>query len=361
MKKIKVLLLMPHAPHYREDFLRILAQEYDLTVSARPCRTQNLIEPKDRIGYSYYEQEDVKILDNLKIFILHKEPFLFYKKRFDVVISTLGVRYPLRLLLFFFNKIKKNNSRWIWYGHFFGRYKIPFLHFLITRLVNNSDGALTYTTEYSSNLINIGCKKELVCSFNNSEVSEKAINYELIPIIDKTINILYVGTYRPYKKVERLISLAKRLSFINVRLVGPGMEKLKNLLDTDKGTDESIRVEIYPPATNEDVIRHLRWSHLVAAPGHVGLLVVTAARASRPIVIDSSSMHAPEYIIAKESNQPFINWSDTNEVDSFFYNVFKGKHDLKLIGLQLSKHVKENYTVERMARIFIDKINSLYT
>lgn len=350
MKKDKILFLMPHAPYYREPFLRILSKKYHLTVSARSCKTMNLIEPKAHRGYIYYEPKEIKILSKFRIFILPKEIPLYLNNHYDLVICVLGLRYPLRILLFFINKFRKKKAPWIWYGHFFGRKGKRFLNPFIKFLVSQSSGALTYTKEYRDKLINIGCPKDKIASFNNSEVLDKDVNQVPIDRIKNFVHVLFIGSYRKHKKIERLTRLSNRLDFIKVRLIGPGLEILKS--------NENKNIEIIPsPLTDESLMPHLKWSHIVAAPGHVGLLVSTAARAGRPIVIDSSSKHAPEYLIAKEAEQPFINWSRSREVDSFFESVYKGEINLNRLGERLSNHVKKNYTVENMADIFVNKID----
>lgn len=342
---------MPHAPYYREPLLRILSKKYHLTVSARSCKTMNLIEPVSRRGYTYHEPKEIKFLSRFKVFILPKEVSLYLNHHFDLIVCVLGLRYPLRILLFFINKNRKRKIPWIWYGHFFGRKGKSFMSPFIKLLVNQSQGALTYTEEYKNKLISIGCPEKKIASFNNSEVLRKEIKKIPIHDISERVCVLYIGSYRKHKKIERLLRLTERLEFIKVRLIGPGLKQLIN--------NQKERVEVIPrPLTRDSLTPHLKWSHILAAPGHVGLLVTTAARAGRPIVIDSSSKHAPEYWIAKQAQQPFINWSCENEVDSFFKSIYKGEVNLDKLGSQLSDVVKKNNTIENMAQIFMNKMDS---
>jgi hypothetical protein len=312
----------------------------------------SLIEPKARKGYVYYEPRELKIFSRLRVFILPQEIPLYLSRHYDLIICVLGLRYPLRILLFFINKFRKRKVFWIWYGHFFGRKGKSFLTPFIKLLVNRSSGALTYTAEYKEKLTKAGCLPNKITSFNNSEVSERDVSRFPIDDIQDFVHVLYIGSYRRHKKIERLIQLSDRLDFIKVRLIGPGLGILKKR--------ENKNIEVIPTAlTDESLTPHLKWSHIVAAPGHVGLLVATAARAGRPIVIDSSSKHAPEYLIAKEADQAFINWSQNGEVDSFFKSIYKGGIDLNRLGARLSDHVKQNYTIENMAHIFMKKIDSV--
>jgi hypothetical protein len=133
------------------------------------------------------------------------------------------------------------------------------------------------------------------------------------------------------------------------------MEALKN----QSPLKDNPRIQTYPAATNDDLLPFLGWSHIVACPGKVGLLVVTAARGSRAIVIDSESRHGPEHIIARETGQPFIDWSDSRIVDDFFTSCFNGELDLKKLGLALGSYVKQQFTIEKMTHSFLDTVSSL--
>lgn len=113
-------------------------------------------------------------------------------------------------------------------------------------------------------------------------------------------------------------------------------------------------VSFYGAAHGNCLLEHFKWSNLIINPGHVGLLVMNAASHNRPIVIDKNSDHAPEVILAEEGRQFFIDFSDTNEVLSFFYSIEADLEILSKKGTELYNLALEKYTVEFMVEVHRD-------
>jgi hypothetical protein len=90
----------------------------------------------------------------------------------------------------------------------------------------------------------------------------------------------------------------------------------------------------------------------VANPGPLGLQVVSAAKHGRCIVVDNGSRHGPEVSIAREAGQPFINWGNDKEVDTFFHKAHVGEVPLKDLGLALTEYVRAHYTIEQSVKRF---------
>ena len=227
------------------------------------------------------------------------------------------------------------------------------LNYIRRFLINNSNGALTYTEEVRKRLIDLGCNPKKIISSNNSDVSEREIHPLPFPPIDTRLNVLFVGRLLKHKQIERLINLLERLSFVYVRLIGPGMESLRGVIER-RGL--AGRVSISEAKTGENLYRDFLWCHLVANPGHLGLLVISAAKHGRAIVVDNQSRHAPEALIAKEAGQPFISWGNEGDVDGFFRKAYAGELPLKGWGLTLAGYVRTHYTIEHC----IDRFTSFF-
>lgn len=339
---------MQYAPHYREDLLRELGKQFDLTVSCVPCSEYSLIPPAHREGYVYFLPKGKRFGD---FWFLKEDLTIFRKPRWDAVISVEDMHHPLRYVWYAIWLITggRKKGRWIWWGHFSGRRQWFVLRWLRRWLVNSSSGALTYSEAMRASLIAMGCRPEKVMSSNNTVVCERDFSISPVPKMDGSARLLYVGRNQPRKALRRLVELAARRPEVRVRIIGPLATDLRKDVD-ELGLRE--QVECLDPIVGEALAKHFSWCHCVVAPGHLGLLVTDAARFGRPILVDSSSDHAPEASIAEEAGQPFFDWSSRRVVDSYVDTLLGGRVDLQNLADQLSDMVKMNYTIEEMARRF---------
>nr|WP_290441785.1 MULTISPECIES: glycosyltransferase [unclassified Cobetia] len=183
-----------------------------------------------------------------------------------------------------------------------------------------------------------------VISFNNTEVSKKEFRAGVYSD-SKKLKLLFVGRNQERKRLDRLIELAKRLSYIELKLVGPGMDKL---IGSDDLPDN---IQTYGHTTGVKLNSFFDWCDVVVNPGHVGLLVMNAARHGKSIIIDSSSNHAPEYILAEESDQSFIDFSNINKVIEHMNKIYENQEMLKTKAQKLQERAFQEYNIEQMAKI----------
>lgn len=339
---MKVLLVLPHAPDYRESFLRLLGSHCDLTVIARPCDEGSLTPPPSRLGYKYLESGNILFLLKVRI-----QPLLFYHSvsKYDVICCPLNVNDIS--FLFLFLKSRVLTKLFIWRGHIFGSRSNFLLKAFRYFLLKLASRVLTYdlqTSHFLSSRYQIQAK-----SFNNSHISiDDYTPLSYACDINKSINILFVGRYQKRKKIDRLFKLLQEFHDIHLRLIGPGFEDLlipKCIQD---------RVSIYPRLIGLELIPHFEWCHVIVNPGHLGLLVVTAAMYCRTIVVDKYSTHAPEVYLAKQANQFFVDFNDTNEV-YFILNSLRSSNDLLASkACCLHETAKHSYNIEFMVDTHID-------
>lgn len=335
--KPKVLLLLDHAPNYREAFLRVLAQNLNLTVVAHSCSTGNLTPPKERLGYKYYELVNAGLLSN---FYSREFTMLIKNNAFDVLCIALNVRYPYRFVPFMFDKSIR--EKWIWWGQILGRSNNLLLLKIKKNLIKRSKGGLTYSEKIVKD---IGLQN--IYSFNNSQYSISDY-VKLENSFDGTLKCLFVGRPQERKKLELLFDLAKINNKVKFRLVGPGMEEYFE----EHGSHENI--EVYGAASGNQLLEHFKWSNIVINPGHVGLLVMNAACHNRSIIINSSVNHAPEVILAKESNQFFVDFSNLENVSNLFNELIDNSGLMNTKAEELFNKGKESYNIEYMAKIHKD-------
>ena len=331
----RVLLILDHAPDYREPFLKLLGASVDLTVVAKPC-SDGLVAPAVRTNYNYIEIPEVKVAG------VRWQPGVrrvFSRTDWDAVCCSINLRHLDRLVAFFASR--RIWSRWVWRGHVFGRSQSEFSMKVRGYLLRNAAACLVYNEEIADTIRErFGVE---AVSFNNTEVEEDDFHPGQFSDTPE-IRLLFVGRHQERKKLDRLVALAERCSNVHVRFVGPEMDRLsvpQHLIQTG-------RVAIFGQTRGAELKQHFDWADLVASPGHVGLLVMNAARYGKGIVIDENSRHAPEYLLARESNQPFISFGQPEEEDRFLTLILDDPELTRKWGRDLQLVARQKYTIEAM-------------
>ncbi|TDY02687.1 glycosyltransferase [Thiohalophilus thiocyanatoxydans] len=339
---MKVLMILNYAPDYREAFLRELSayNNIDLTVVAQPCDPAGLSPPLQRVGYNYIE------ISSVKYFGLVWQPGLakiIRSRRWDIVCVSANLRHVSRIVLYLISPYYW--KRWVWWGLIFGEVESGVVRVIRKQLFKHSACCLVHTKA-----VVVRLQKECTVagvSFNNSEVSKSEFRHGKYDKKKQEIKMLFVGTYKPRKKLERLIQLADRRTDVKIRIVGPGMEKLTGY----KQLAKAGKLSVYGRTTGHELDSHFDWADIVVSPGNVGLLIMNAARHGKGIVIDNDSYHGPELFLAKETGQPFISFNDIQELDQFIELLHAKPSLLKKWGKDLQAKAKEEYTIEHMAEV----------
>jgi len=344
---MKVLLIMTRATDYREAFLSELANQVELTVVAQPCELEGLFPPENRSGYKYIE-----IIPRRR-FGFFWQPGLrkvIHHNSWDIVCVTLNLRQLSSLFLFFTSP--SFWSKWVWWGHILGKSESKIIKFIKKYMINKASACLTYGKWSLKRL-----KEELdieAISFNNTEIKENEFRIGHFTE-HQEVRLLFVGRYQSRKKLDRLIELAKSRKDVYIRLVGPGMENLQIPSELIKNG----RTATYGRTIGQELNRHFDWADLVVSPGHVGLLVMNAARHGKGIVIDSGSDHAPEFYVAKEAGQPFISFCSQDNINQFIDQVKNNPSLVKKWAKDLQGLAKQCYTVEKMVNTHINLFNEI--
>ncbi len=356
----RVLMILNNAPDYREPFLREVSRSIELTVLARPCEPDGLVPPAERIGYTYLERPARRFFGMVWQRDVRR---IVQETDWDIICSSINMREIGRIRTFRTNRIL--HKKWIWWGHIYGSTPLPGLAGMRRSLLKQSAGALVFNDDIAGRV-----REEFgipAWSFNNTQVRisdfrQGAFLPATAPTRDGKLQMLFVGRYQPRKQLERLVALAERMPEVATRLVGPGMEAI----NVPSGLKATGRVRCFGRTVGEELHEHFDWADLVVNPGHVGLLVMNAAQHGKGIVIDSSSSHAPEYLLAREAGQPFIDFSRESEVDDFVRSIV-GVPDvsdagttLREWGERLQQVAKERYTIEHMAAVHRSAFESVF-
>lgn len=348
MKK-KVLMLLDNAPNYREEFLRQLGCGCDLTVFAQKCEPDYLTPPSYRSGYSYIEYTAFRV-----------GPFRFQRglakllrdPSWDLIFVNFNLKRPDRLLYFLI--MPNIRPIWVWRGRIVGRIdkssigralKKLFLKRAKRLLVYSDSDAVFCRNNYNKNTV----------SFNNTEVSCSEFRKPYFSKQSK-LKLIYVGRFQKRKNLDRLLKLALIFPNIQIRIIGPSCEELKQDI---LWSDRLKNVEILKPLFGEEVNEHFDWCDAVVNPGHVGLLVMNAAKHGKPIFIDSSSEHAPEISLAQEADQYLLDFRKIETAGKYMLDLWSSYDLLVQGGHRLQRIAVDRYSVENMVKIHIKAVKEL--
>jgi len=339
---MKVLLILNHAPDYRESFLRELGKQVHLTVAAQPCEPDGLAPPDRRGDYQYVEISPFRCCGLLWQPGLRR---LLRRSSWDVVCVGANLRNLSIIFLFLTNPGYRD--KWVWWGHILGRSNAKALALLRNYMINKSAHCLVHSESIANQLKD---KHGLnAVSFNNSEV--RRIEFRPGRFTEHPeLRLLFVGRHQPRKRLERLVELAVRRKDVHVRSIGPGMHKLAVPSDLSG----SGRIEVFGRTVGEELAIHFDWADLVVNPGAVGLLVMNAARHGKGIAVDSTSDHGPESCLAIEAGQPFISFGDNDEVDQFIDGLHSNRSLLHQWGKTLQEKAMKEYTIEHMVEVHLE-------
>ena len=345
---MNVILILNNAPDYRESFLRGLSKYINLTVFAFPCNDDFLVDPKKRIGYVYNE---IKYSNFVNIRFSKNLPNKKELEKFDVIIASLNLR-NITIIKSYLISNKNLKKKWIWWGQIFSSNPNFIFETLKIRLLKNCAHILVYSENIKLKLNDVGIYN--VTSFNNSDVEVKDIQkqeYLELP----TTNLIFVGRYQKRKKLERIITLMNHFPDLRIKLIGPG---IKENLKIEK--KYSKRIQIFDKISGIKLKEHFDWAHISINPGHLGLFVMNSAKFAKMIIIDSNSSHAPEYILAKKTQQPFIDFENIPKSKSDLEKIFNNKLEIKKMGIKLQEELTSNYTVENMIKVHLSSITKIF-
>ena len=336
-------MILNHAPDYREPFLALLARKIDLVVVAQPCQIDGLNPPAIRGRYRYVEIQPICFMGFRWTRGLRE---LVASEDWDIVCVSANFRQLSRIYTFL--RSPRSHCKWIWWGLIYGENESRALRTVKRYMFQKSAAFLVHSQLVVNRLLSDF--KLTAVSFNNTETLLSDFVEGIYENNTTQIRLIFVGTYKKRKKIERLISLAERRADVSVRIIGPGM----NILKCPTDLISSGRVSIVDRVTGKDLEPHFHWADLVVSPGNLGLMISSAARFGKSIVIDSKSYHGPEKWMGVEAGQPFIDFSDENEVDCFLNHLHHNPRQLAKWGAHLQELAKGQYTVEKMVDTHVD-------
>ncbi len=338
-KTIKVVYIINAAPNYRDKFLSELGKHVDLTVVSFSGAPYKLKDPENRKNYRYIELKRKELFG----ITWNIEEFTKASGDFDIIILGFILRNPFRLLNVF------RNRRVILEGLIYGNNNNIITKSFRKFWMHRAQGVIVYSEHVRKRLMK-ETKKPIISFNNTSFFQNEIVPLELNRDLNK-LNILWVGRFQKRKRLERLIELGRVNHDIVIRIIGPG------IVDNLKYLNPPNNVQLFNQLYDKEVEIHYRWSHAVFNPGHVGLLVMSAAKYGRPIIIDSISDHAPEIQLAIDAKQVLVDFSNLNDVNKVIADLIKQPLRLQELGNQLNEEMRLNWTIENMVSKYMQAIN----
>ena len=344
-KNIKVCFILNNVPDFRAVFLNNLCKYVDVIVISGKCDGVSKIESTEEIKFEHI------IIKQTKFFGLLLEPDLLkssYFKNVDVIFMSANLKAVFRGIVARTNTAFKKKA--IWWGLFFGphenwlvkKYRKFFLFPISVAATHSNKVAKLLIKEYGIN----------AQSYNNSQVFLNEFKSLPFSHESNTLKILFVGTYKKRKKIERLLEIAKRNGKkVKIRIIGSGMDELI------KKASSFDNITFYSRTIGNDLENHFLWSDVVMSPGNMGLLVSTAAKYNRAVIYDSASYHGPEVELAEESRQYSISVADKEKIDNLINRLIAEPTILKDYAKALQTCAKNNYNVENMIKVHLSLIN----
>jgi glycosyltransferase involved in cell wall biosynthesis len=320
-------------------------------------------------GDSYFEPTVVSCKNinrkRVKNIFLFNRKLLFQKGiwhlifKNDVIVLELNPRI-ISNWIFFFVRWVFNKETYAW-GHAWGRKginsKTDFLRNFMRKL---SAGVIVYTNKQKVELQNKMPQKKII-SAPNSLFSRS----EMILSEDEGIrwNIISVCRLVPTKKILFLVkSFMKGIDKLpintNLIIVGDGDEKgrIEKFVNDYRLTN---RVKLLGHISDYNQLKELySKAYFSVSSGYIGLSVTQSFGFGVPMLVSRDENHSPEIeAVIAGKNAVFFNTDDQEDFIQKTVKVFEEYNYWNNERKNILEFCKETYSIESMARIFIDLID----
>lgn len=354
---MKIAILQPHIPHYREEFFRSLSERVDLNIF---CYEESAKIKSENFKESLFKSYSLKNL-NFGPFLLYDFFKLFHKK-YDVLILMLHFGHLSTWFLLLTKFIHKKKIILWGQGISVKRYlkEETKPSILLKLMIYLSDGVWFYTEKELAQWKKIFPKKKMI-SLNNTISGIKSILEHNSPLSKKELKakhkiyqercFVFCARFTSHRRVDLLVSIINSLdtdkfAFI---IIGdgdfkPDFSNYKNVFDYGAIYDLELKNELFDMAD------------IYIQPGWVGLSIVEAMAYAKPIFTFKRSediLQCVEYHYIQND----INGCVFNSIDSFCDTVNTITNEqINTLGLKAKKYVSEVLTMDNMVQSAVDNI-----
>lgn len=320
--------------------------------------------PKFQLGVLHSGTSIIRNNDQYKEIIVGKKSFgsFIYQKNliqlatpYDVIIAGNNLRQLSTLRLFY----KRQNVKFIWWGHVFGRsFRANLVKPLHVILTKSADAFITYNEVEKRELAKWGCHLESIFVAPNTVYVP---NHQINPGIDRN-SFLFVGRLQKRKKIHDLILAFHKVKDkiprrICIDIVGTG-EEYDTLLKLAKELDIYDRVIFHGKIIDDNRLKSIFQKALAyVSPGHVGLGVLHSFAYGVPVITRRNAYHAPEFENIVDDYNGLLYDGSLKELTH--YLLLLSSHPEK--SLELGEHAYNHYsqkcTLDIMVKGFVRAID----
>lgn len=344
----KIIILQPAITEYRVQFyLKIiegLGESLAIFSSSKVGICPSIISTKRLKKYVQLCSQRVFFGNR---FCWQNVPFKLFL-RSDLVLLNFNTRYFSNWAILFLRFVLGKRT-YLW-GHLEGRN--PIMKWVRMVQIIMCDRFLCYSYSDAKRLLDVFHFRK-VGVIPNSCVSENFCN----PVYANcSYDFIYVGRFVKEKKVKDLLDGFLELCrggnrFSKLHLVGDG--PLLQYLSSSAFSQAELkdRVIFHGFVWEEEKLRSI-YSNCLASvsPGYVGLSVIQSFAFGVPCVISKNEHHSPEIETAVEGfNSVFFEGNEDSSLSNALASVYEGREDWLARRDLISKHIRENYTFEKMA------------
>ena len=353
----KLVLLQTVAPDYRKKLFDTLEN--------------NLVHEFKMYAGTYYFEESVKT--DSSITYLHKvNNIYFLNRRFlfqigmwkeslrtENLVMELNPRILSNWILLLLRKFLRKKT--ILWGHAWPRNGKDSKSDQVRQWMRQlADVIVTYTKTQAEELQEKMPKKKIVYAPNSLYYSSEM----LVSQNTEVSNIIYVGRLTKKKKPKLLIeAYAKIINKLpknaNLVIVGDG-EETSTLYNYVQELGLEDRIKLLGHVGNYEKLEKLYSEALVSvSPGYVGLSITQSFGFGVPMLISKTENHSPELEAAIiDSNSLFFKTNDVNSLSREILSFYENKEVWINKRNKICKVCKASYSIESMAKPFLDIIVS---
>lgn len=345
---MKIGILQPLYPHYRESFFKKLSTLYNINLFS-----YHKSEILKKSGFNHSDLEE-QYLSNImianKIRIYNFLPLL--KREYDVIVLPGEINSLSTWILLIIHKFSPVKIILLGHGISIRNYlkeekKLSTIRVLFHKL---SDHIWLYT-ENEKMIWSKYIDKNKITALNNTIDTEKILN---LPLLNKeavkkkydistTLNLIFCARFTPDRRIDLMIEAIKKTEKKNIGfiIIGDGQDKpdfsnYSNVYDFGAVYNEKMKHELFTIAD------------LYFQPAWTGLSIVEAMAYGKPILTFKRSLkvlQCVEYSYIHDN----INGKIFSDLDTFIDYISKiNVHDITKLSQTTQDYVKKYLSVEFM-------------
>jgi len=350
----KLIIIQTAVPDYRKNFFQLLSQK--LADKFALYAGDNYFESSVKTDAEIPHQK-------LKNHYLFKRKFLFQTGLWhllfsdDILVMEMNPRIINHWIFLLLRKITGKKS--VLWGHAWPRkgkesFSDKLRHWM--RLL--ADEIIVYTRQQQQEL-QAKMPGKTIKSAPNALYSKEMMQAVLSPDIQ---DLIYVGRLSPLKKVLFLVeafhfSLDKIPESATLIVVGEG-EQAQAVKAYVESRNLQNRIRLLGQIFDYEVLKKLYAEALFSvSPGYIGLSVTQSLGFGVPMLVSRNENHSPEIeAVVEGENALFFETDDKNDFADKLKEIYAGKENWIAKREEISLICKKNYSVEAMAKPFLELI-----